>query len=102
MGVVAMAQYPECDNTFYGLLSHHFYYSVPSNHVYTGKTTVDAQRVESMDDQAHLPDATRCLYKAADWGLPMNLLEVDDLVALIKNPCLAAIDCAEGYLLLSV
>jgi hypothetical protein len=66
MGVVTVAQYPERDNTFYGLLSRHFYYSVPSNHVYAGKAAVDAQWVESVDDQTHLPDATCHLYNVVN------------------------------------
>jgi hypothetical protein len=39
-----------------------------------------------VEDQTHLPDATCHLYKAVNWGLPMNPLEVDDLIVLIKNP----------------
>jgi hypothetical protein len=100
MGVITITQYPEHDNVFPGMLSCHFYCLPYSNRGYAGRTVVDAQLVEAMVDQIHPPHPSRCLYRVANRGLPMNPQEVDDLIALINNPHLAPINRAEGYLLI--
>ena len=100
MGVVTVGQYLERDNAFHGLLTRHFYHSPYSNRVYAGRTALAAQRAEARNDEVHLPDPSRRLYKVANRGLPMNPQEIDDLVALVNHHHGAPIDKAEGYLLL--
>lgn len=100
VGVITVGQYLECDNTFHGLLFHHFYHSPYSNRMYAVRTAVDAQRAKAQDNEVHLPEPSHRLYKVANQGLPMNPQEIDDLIMLVNHHHGAPIDKAKGYLLL--
>jgi hypothetical protein len=57
VSIITINQVPECDNTFPGLLSCHYYHSCLTNIVYTGQTTADAARAESSTGQPYtMPD----------------------------------------------
>jgi hypothetical protein len=97
-GVVTVNQLPEHSNVFHGLLAQHFYHSLPSNRIYTGRMAVEAMQADT--DGAEVDKHNHHLYKVARQGFPMNPQEVYDLIALVNDRQAAPIDWAEGFLLI--
>ncbi|KAF9441082.1 hypothetical protein P691DRAFT_780621 [Macrolepiota fuliginosa MF-IS2] len=83
----------EWNNHMGGMLGRHLYWSNASNTVFTGSTARAATQA-ALDDREFTIDYKTGVYHAAQWGLPMNPIEVDKLIKLDVEECDEEVDKA--------
>jgi len=91
----------ERDNSFWGMLSNHYYWSHQTNTVYPGRHARAAYEMERQPGRLYAWPKSSKIRTRAPRGFPMSPKEVDDLITVVNNLNHPAEDRVHTYSLLS-